>query len=124
MADQDRTEDAGTTRGPLDPRLFRLAPALRTHVVLCLLGAVVTAAAILTIAESVGRYLPEMLAGDRSVVTPFVTALVVAGMLRGAAIALVEESSSRAVIGTRTSLRNQVLDHLELVASEVASQLR
>lgn len=115
MADRDTSSDAATSRGPLDARLFRLAPALRSHLILCVFAAAVTAAAILLIAESVGRYLPPLLDGDRAVVGGFVTALCVGAVLRGAAIALTERSSSRAVIGTRTALRDEVLDHLERV---------
>lgn len=115
VADRDPSSDAARSRGPLDARLFRLAPALRSHLIRCVVAAAATAAAILLIAESVGRYLPQLLDGDRAVVGRFVTALCVGAVLRGGAIAFTERSSSRAVIGTRTALRDEVLDHLERV---------
>jgi ATP-binding cassette subfamily C protein CydCD len=115
VADADPDPTPSAARGPLDPRLFRLAPALRRHLVICAIAAAGTAVAVLTIAESVGRYLPELLSGDAAAATPLATALAVAALLRGGAIALTELSSGRAVIGTRTALRDRVLDHVERV---------
>jgi len=122
VADRDATDEVRAaadpptaTRGPLERRLFRLAPALRTHLTLCVLAALMTAAAVLVVAESVGRYLPRLLDADHSVVGSLCAALVLGALLRGAAVALTELSSSRAVIGTRTALRDEVLDHVARV---------
>jgi ATP-binding cassette subfamily C protein CydCD len=123
VADADPDPTPSAARGPLDPRLFRLAPALRRHLVICAIAAAGTAVAVLTIAESVGRYLPDLLSGDAAAATPLATALAVAALLRGGAIALTELSSGRAVIGTRTALRNQVLDHVERVEPALLPEL-
>ena len=66
MPDPQRDGRGGPPRGPLDPRLLRFAPALRAHLLVCLVAAGLTAVAVLTIAEAVGRRLPELLAGDAS----------------------------------------------------------
>jgi len=98
--------------GPLDPRVLGLAPALRTHLIVCAALAAVVAVAVLAQAEALAGGLPRLIDGDASATRPLVVTLVLVAGVRGLVAALTERSATRAVVRTRTSVRDRVLDHL------------
>ena len=82
-----------SARGPLDPRVLALSPALRTHLVVSSVLAGVVAAAVLAQAESISRLLPRLVGGDAGATTPLVAALVAVGLVRAGAAAATEMPS-------------------------------
>jgi ATP-binding cassette subfamily C protein CydCD len=103
---------APSRRGPIDPRVLALSPALRTHLLAGAAAAVVLAAATLGQAEAVSRLLPRLVHGDRDAIRPLVVALVAVGAVRAALAAAVDASATRALLATRTRIRGRVLDRL------------
>ena len=100
------------SRGPLDPRVLGLAPVLRTHLIVCGALAVVVAVAVLAQAEALADQLPRLIDGDGSATRPLVVTLVLVAAVRFLVGALTERSATRALVRTRTSVRDRVLDHL------------
>ena len=103
------------SHGPLDPRVLGLAPALRTHLIACGALAVVVAGAVLAQAEALADQLPRLIDGDGSATRPLAVTLVLVAGVRFLVGALTERSATRALIQTRTSVRDRVLDHLALL---------
>ena len=77
----DRSVAGPRARGPLDPRVLSLSPALRVHLAASTALAVVVAAAVLTQAEAVGRLLPRLITGDGAAVVPLAGWLTAAGLV-------------------------------------------
>lgn len=71
-----------TRRGPIDPTLLQLAPALRRHLSICAGLAVATAVVVLAQAEIIGRELPRLIDGDLEAATPLAGVLVAIGLGR------------------------------------------
>ncbi|MBX3284383.1 MAG: thiol reductant ABC exporter subunit CydD [Actinobacteria bacterium] len=115
--------EARPARGPLDPRVLGLSPALRTHLAVSAALAGVVAAAVLAQAEAVARLLPRLVHGDKSATAPLVATLAAVGLVRAAAAAATERSATAAVVATRTSVRTRVLDHLGVVRLRDRDQL-
>ena len=107
-----------SARGPLDPRVLALSPALRTHLAICSALAGVVLAAVLAQAESISRLLPRLVDGDAGAAAPLVAALVAVGLVRALAAAATERSATRALVATRTAVRGRVLDRLAVVTPE------
>ncbi len=108
----DRSVAGPRARGPLDPRVLSLSPALRVHLAASTALAVVVAAAVLTQAEAVGRLLPRLITGDGAAVVPLAGWLTAAGLVRALAAGLTEGSATRALLATRTGIRRRVLDRV------------
>ncbi|HWJ64635.1 MAG TPA: ABC transporter transmembrane domain-containing protein, partial [Acidimicrobiales bacterium] len=106
------TDQPARARGPIDPRILRLSAAMRTHLVVCAALAVLTAAAILVQAEALSRLLPRLIRGDGAATGPLAAWLVAVAVVRAAATALTERSSTRTLLATRTTVRRRVLDRL------------
>ncbi len=83
-----------SARGPLDPRVLALSPALRTHLAVSSVLAGLVAAAVLVQAESISRLLPRLVAGDVDAAAPLVAALLAVGLVRAAAAAATERSAT------------------------------
>jgi ATP-binding cassette subfamily C protein CydCD len=110
--------EQGSARGPLDPRVLALSPALRTHLAVSAVLAGLVAAAVLVQAESLSRLLPRLVAGDADAAAPLVAALLAVALVRAAAAAGTERSATRALVATRTAVRGRVLDHLAVVSPD------
>lgn len=108
--------EEGSARGPLDPRVLGLSPALRTHLAVSSVLAGLVAAAVLVQAESISRLLPRLVEGDADAAAPLVVALLAVALVRAAAAAGTERSATRALVATRTAVRGRVLDHLAVVS--------
>ena len=102
--------EAERRRGPIDPRILGLSPALRTHLVTCSALAAITTIAILAQAEALSRGLPRLVDGDAAAIGPLVGWLVAVAIARAVATGLTERSSTRALIATRQTVRRRVLD--------------
>ena len=96
---------------------------MRTHLVVCSVLAVVTAAAILVQAEALSRLLPRLIRGDGSATGPLVAWLLAVAVVRLAATALTERSSTRTLLATRTTVRARVLDRLSRLRPDQRPQL-
>ena len=106
--------DAGprrTRRGPIDPALLQLAPALRRHLLRCAGFAVVATVVVLAQAEVIGRRLPLLIDGDLSVAAPLALALVTIGGVRAALRWATELSSSAAADEARRTISERVIRH-------------
>ena len=99
-------------RGPLDPRILGLSPALRRHLVACAAASVVVAGAILVQAEVLSRGIPRLVDGDQGAVGPIVAWVASAAVIRAVAAALMDRSATSALLRTRTSVRDRILDRL------------
>lgn len=100
-------------RGPLDPRVLGLSPALRRHlVVVSALGAVV-AAAVLVQADALARAIPELVDGDRSHAGRLIAVLAAVAAVRAAATGAMDRSATATVVATRRAVLRQVLDRVE-----------
>ena len=106
------TDSSAPARGPIDPRILQLSAAMRTHLVVCSALAVLTAGAILVQAEALSHLLPRLIRGDGSATGPLVAWLAAVAVVRFAATALTERSSTRTLLATRTTVRARVLDRL------------
>ncbi|MGN6693933.1 MAG: ABC transporter ATP-binding protein/permease, partial [Aquihabitans sp.] len=106
------TDEPAPARGPIDPRILRLSPAMRTHLVVCSALAVLTAVAILVQAEALSRLLPRLIRGDGSATGPLAAWLLAVAVVRLVATALTERSSTRTLLATRSTVRARVLDRL------------
>ena len=109
--------------GPLDRRVLALSGALRAHLLVSGACAVAVAVAVLVQAEAVSRLLPDLVDGRGGAVAPLVVALVVVALVRGAAAALTDRSATRALLATRTSVRDRVLDRLVALRPEARAHL-
>lgn len=99
------------SRGPIDPNLLRLAPALRRHLVTCAGLAVVTAVVVLAQAEAIGRCLPRLIDGDLSVAPTLAIALAGIGLGRFLLRWATERSASRAAGAARATITDRVVSH-------------
>jgi ATP-binding cassette subfamily C protein CydCD len=104
--------DPPRPRGPIDPRLLDLAPALRAHLTRSAVIAVGVAAVVVLQALAVGRYLPPLIAGDPDAALPLAACLLVGAALRAALRYATEASAAAAVDGARRSITARILDHI------------
>lgn len=96
-------------RGPIDPALLRVAPALRRHLLLCVGIALVTTAVVLVQAESISRLLPRLIDGDLDAAVPLAVVLSVLGVMRAALRWVTEMSASVAAARTRDSVTSKAI---------------
>ncbi len=100
-----------TRRGPIDPTLLQLAPALRRHLSICAGLAVATAVVVLAQAEIIGRELPRLIDGDLEAATPLAGVLVAIGLGRFVLRWATEVSAARAAAASRVEITDRVIDH-------------
>lgn len=100
-------------KGPIDPLLLRISPALRRHLIVSAVLAVTTTVVVLAQAELVARELPRLVAGDGAAVAPLVEGLVMVALALGTFHLVGEVSGSAAVAGTRRAITDLVLDRAE-----------
>jgi ATP-binding cassette, subfamily C, bacterial CydCD len=103
-------------RGPVDLRLIRLVPALRTHLGVIFAVAVVTAVAVVVQAEALANGLTDLVSDGEIAagVGALVLVLVSVAVVRGLATAVTEWSAARAMKAVRHDVRVAVLDHATL----------
>jgi thiol reductant ABC exporter CydD subunit len=117
---------------PLDPRLLREVPAVRRFVVLCIVLALGSAAAIVAQAALLGHVVAAAFLQHRTLtaLAAPLAALAAASLARGALAWGFESGGSLAAAGTVTTLRARLLAHLvrarpggigELSAGDVAT---
>lgn len=99
-------------RGPIDPRLLELAPALRAHLARSAVIAVGVAAVVVAQAFVVGHFLPRLIDGDPGAAWPLALGLLTAAAVRGGLRYATEVSAAAAVDGARHSITARVLDHV------------
>ncbi len=109
MSDVDR-------RGPVDTRLISLTSALRTHLLVVAAVASATALAVVAQAEALATGLRDLVADPGADIATMLWVLVSVAVLRGAATAVTEWSSARAMTSLRDEVRSRVLDHAVLDA--------
>ncbi|MFV0308615.1 MAG: thiol reductant ABC exporter subunit CydC [Desertimonas sp.] len=100
------------TRAPLDPRLLRRFPALRAHLVVCAVAALVLGVVIVAQAEVLARGIARMVgASDRGpTVGALAVALLVIGVVRATTGAVIERSAARTMARLRTDMVGLVVD--------------
>ena len=100
-------------RGPVDLRLIRLVPALRTHLVAVAAVAAVTAVAVVVQAEALARALTDLVADGEIAngLTTVVVLLATIAAVRGLAAGATEWSAARTMTALRRDVRVAVLDH-------------
>ncbi|MFN8018057.1 MAG: ABC transporter transmembrane domain-containing protein [Acidimicrobiales bacterium] len=110
-------------RGPIDPRVMGLSPALHRHLVVTSVLSVVVAAAVLLQAEAVARYLPELVDGHGWAARPLAGWLIVVAMARAAAAWATDRSSTAAVVATRRAVRSRLVDRVARVRADQRGEL-
>lgn len=118
-----RERDDRQPRGPLDPRVLALSPALRRHLVVVSGLAVVVAAAVLVQAEALARTIPELVHGDRSHAGRLVVVLAAVAAVRAVAAAGADRSATTAVVATRRAVGRRVLDQVERLRADRRADL-
>jgi ATP-binding cassette, subfamily C, bacterial CydCD len=105
-------------RGPVDVRLIRLVPALRTHLVVIGVVAAVTAIAVVVQAEALANGLTGLVTDGEIAagIGALVVVLTSVAVVRGLATAVTEWSAARAMRAVRRDVRLAVLDHATLDA--------
>jgi ATP-binding cassette, subfamily C, bacterial CydCD len=100
-------------RGPVDVRLIRLVPALRTHLAVIAVVATVTAIAVVVQAEALANGLTDLVTDGEiaSGIGALVVVLASVAVVRGLATAVTEWSAARAMRALRHDVRVAVLDH-------------
>ena len=110
-------------RGPVDPRVLSLAPALRRHLLVVSALAALVAAAVLVQAEVLAQTIPELVQGDRSRAGRLVAALLLVALVRAATAAATDRSATAAVIATRRTVAHRVLDRVEHLRADRRGEL-
>lgn len=111
-----------TRRGPIDPTLLQLAPALRRHLSICAGLAVATAVVVLAQAEIIGRELPRLIDGDLEAATPLAGVLVAIGLGRFVLRWATEVSAARAAAASRAAITDRVIAHALVVDEPGAAE--
>jgi ATP-binding cassette, subfamily C, bacterial CydCD len=112
-------------RGPVDLRLIRLVPALRTHLGVISAVAVVTAFAVVVQAEALANGLTDLVTDGEIAagIGALVFVLTSVAVVRGLATAVTEWSAARAMRAVRHDVRVAVLDHATLDGDRSAGGL-
>ncbi len=101
-----------SARGPIDPRVLGLSPALRVHLVASTVAAGFVAAAVLVQAEAISHLLPELVQGDGRAAPLLAWWLVAVALVRAGAAWTVDRSATRTIVATRRSVRRRVISSL------------
>jgi ATP-binding cassette subfamily C protein CydCD len=112
-------------RGPVDLRLIRLVPALRTHLVVAAAVATATALAVVVQAQALADGVTDLVT-DGEIDTGMgrlVAVLLSVAAVQALATALTEWSAARAMKALRHDVRRAVLDHAALDGDRAAGGL-
>ena len=111
-------------RGPVDLRLIRLIPALRTHLIVVAAVAATTALAVVVQAEALAEGVTRLVDDDVAAsLTPLALILASVAIVRGLATAVTEWSAARSMRAVRGDVRAAVLDHATFDADRAVGGL-